>query len=695
MAIEPKGRPHARSSRLSLTNAGEESVSSPHKPKFKSGWKFGLFAGAASCTVVFVINLFATIWAVTRDEKNELGQPVLQQGRCSDMRYLNTGLHLVINALSSVLLAASNYGMQCMSAPTRADVDRVHFEGKWLDIGVPSVHNLRHFPKKRVAIWGLLVLSSLPLHLIYNSVVFSSLVTVGYDIWEMQAPHYYNLSQSEIFARFENASGIYPKHQQSWVNLTKLGTSNRLEKLSNSECIRQYATSFQTSHQSLILVTGAEEPELNDQITWLSRVVINTDYIETSYNWMCGSGNCPFQDIDTVSGVCRDKLPALEQEADNWSPWCDKVEYCYSQPIDETCQVTFNPTFIAFVLVSNALKAMILLYIALRPPEESLFVLGDAVESFLIVPDAFSGGSCLATADDIRKNGGDWIRPRTWTPVNRRWAAAISRRRWKISIILYSSSLSVALFFLIFGIVRLPSSKDFGAIWRLGFGAVTEVTLIWTRDRQVTNSFTMTQGVLLANLPHFVFSGLYFQYNAIFTGMLAANEWSDFGRKRKGLRVSSNPEGWQRSRYFLQLPYRWSIPLIFMSILIHWLLSQSVFIVPLQFESAREDHFATTLGYSPIAIIAVTVAAAAMALAVIISGYRRLPTAMPVVGSCSLGIAAACHGLGGAERTDETVVPLRWGAMTHPEEGSAFDESGHCGFSGDYVDEPRVGAKYA
>ncbi|KAJ4183654.1 hypothetical protein NW755_009688, partial [Fusarium falciforme] len=121
----------------------------------------------------------------------------------------------------------------------------------------------------------------------------------------------------------------------------------------------------------------------------------------------------------------------------------------------------------------------------------------------------------------------------------------------------------------------------------------------------------------------------------------------------------------------------------------------SVFIVPMQFERAREDHFATTLGYSPIAIIAVTVAAAAMALVVIISGYRRLPTAMPVVGSCSLGIAAACHGLGGAERTDETLVPLRWGAMTHPEEGSAFDESGHCGFSGDYVDEPRVGAKYA
>lgn len=249
----------------------------------------------------------------------------------------------------------------------------------------------------------------------------------------------------------------------------------------------------------------------------------------------------------------------------------------------------------------------------------------------------------------------------------------------------------MALFFLVFGIVRLPSSKDFGALWRLGFGAVTELTLISRTERDFDDSFTMTQSVLLANLPHFVFSGLYFQYNALFTGMLAANEWSDFGRKRKGLRVSSDPKGDQRSRYFLQLPYRWSIPLILMSMTIHWMLSQSIFIVAIELEG----DLATTCGYSPLAIMAVVIAAVIMALAVAITGFIQLPTAMPVVGSCSLGIAAACHGLGRAERVDEALGLLRWGAMIHPDDGSEVEEPGHCGFSGDYVDEPRVGAKYA
>lgn len=42
---------------------------------------------------------------------------------------------------------------------------------------------------------------------------------------------------------------------------------------------------------------------------------------------------------------------------------------------------------------------------------------------------------------------------------------------------------------------------------------------------------------------------------------------------RKGLRVTQ-PHGYQRSSYFLQLPYRWSLPLIVISGTLHWLLSR-------------------------------------------------------------------------------------------------------------------------
>ena len=74
---------------------------------------------------------------------------------------------LAINILSTLLLGASNHNAQVLSAPTRADIDRIHARGGWLDIGVSSVRNLRHVSRWRSAIFMLLLLSTVPLHLLY------------------------------------------------------------------------------------------------------------------------------------------------------------------------------------------------------------------------------------------------------------------------------------------------------------------------------------------------------------------------------------------------------------------------------------------------------------------------------------------------------------------------------------------------
>lgn len=72
--------------------------------------------------------------------------------------------------------------MQCVSAPTRPEIDRFHAKGKYLDIGVPSVRNLRAIPWFKVALWWALGLSSVPLHLMYNSAFFKSLSTNDYNV---------------------------------------------------------------------------------------------------------------------------------------------------------------------------------------------------------------------------------------------------------------------------------------------------------------------------------------------------------------------------------------------------------------------------------------------------------------------------------------------------------------------------------
>jgi hypothetical protein len=93
---------------------------------------------------------------------------VLFDGDCDRVKRLNTGLHLGINILSTILLAGSNYTMQCLSAPTRSEIDSAHNRkpGVYLDIGVPGIRNLGYISRRRVILWVALGLSSLPLHLL-------------------------------------------------------------------------------------------------------------------------------------------------------------------------------------------------------------------------------------------------------------------------------------------------------------------------------------------------------------------------------------------------------------------------------------------------------------------------------------------------------------------------------------------------
>jgi hypothetical protein len=191
--------------------------------------------------------------------------------------------------------------------------------------------------------------------------------------------------------------------------------------------------------------------------------------------------------------------------------------------------------------------------------------------------------------------------------------------------------------------------------------------------------------------------------------MLAAREWSSFAKTRKGLRVHTHPRGAQRATYFLQLPWRYSAPMILAGALLHWLASQSIFVVSVEWwanvsrtvaestemqagEWARDDwHDFATCGYSPLALFIFIISAAVFLVVMVGFGWRWLEEGIPVVGSCSLGIAAACHvdtgeeGLFGEGR-------LKWGSVQRLEEDGSVVK--RCGFSIGEVEWPVEGEVY-
>ena len=255
---------------------------------------------------------------------------------------------------------------------------------------------------------------------------------------------------------------------------------------------------------------------------------------------------------------------------------------------------------------------------------------------------------------------------------------------------------------LAFGLTRLPGGVNANTLWSIGLGTIHEYNVLELNlgfDVQAAQhqKRELIIYILIANMPQLIMSLLYFSYNNLFTRMMSAVEWNRFAHERKGIRVSSKPKGTQRSRYFLQLPYRISIPLIIVSTAMHWLISQSLFVVAIQqFNSSYEiiegGWTLLACGYSPIAILLVIIIACGLVIALLVTGALRFRSGMPVAATCSMAIAAACHSSEGASTSLTAESPVKWGVMgmVH-HSGEAY---AHCGFSAGPVTEPEENTLY-
>ena len=141
-----------------------QSILSSARRKRHTGWRAGAMTCTCTAAAVLIVNTVLTIWA-TYSFPMQDGIGTLIDGSCSRVKSSGLWLHFAINALSTLLLGASNYCMQYLTSPTRQEVDKAHARRVWLDIGVQSVRNLWCISWIKIILWCLLGLSSVPLHL--------------------------------------------------------------------------------------------------------------------------------------------------------------------------------------------------------------------------------------------------------------------------------------------------------------------------------------------------------------------------------------------------------------------------------------------------------------------------------------------------------------------------------------------------
>lgn len=134
------------------------------------------------------------------------------------------------------------------------------------------------------------------------------------------------------------------------------------------------------------------------------------------------------------------------------------------------------------------------------------------------------------------------------------------------------------------------------------------------------------------------------------------------------------------------------------SSLMHWILSQSLFLVRVDFldkngvpGTSIGDYNGSTIslpGYLPGAVLGTIILGSVMLLAIFLMSFPSLASAMPLAGSKRSAICAACQRPDDDEEAASKAVT--WGAVSHAEE----DRPGHWCVTSFVVEEPVVGGLY-
>ena len=268
-------------------------------------------------------------------------------------------------------------------------------------------------------------------------------------------------------------------------------------------------------------------------------------------------------------------------------------------------------------------------------------------------------------------------------------------------------SLATIAVFLSWGLHVLRSKAvetSIQSLWSLGLGTVDARAMVSLDPNTNTAGMAM-----LANVPQLFLAAIYIVFNPLVSLMFSADWWASLASARRSLVVSS-PSAQQTSPPLLGASFGWGLTLLALHSVLHWLCSQSLFLVYAQvLDSAKDVRLSPKLaeswagcGYSPIAAMFTIIAGATLWIIAVALGRRKLATpAPPLVRNCSAAISASCHPgqyipLPGGE---EVINQIQWGAHR---EWVWPDGGGHCSIVPaqddnvlSLIDNPRIGVHYA
>ncbi|KAI0521743.1 hypothetical protein F5B22DRAFT_634200 [Xylaria bambusicola] len=558
------------------------------------GWRRTAIINVVLISTLNLVLLILLAVSISQPGASLSRPSIIFNGSCTTVSTLNLLLHLLINIVSTAVLASSNFFMQILNAPSRQEINLAHSWLHSLDIGIPSIRNLWHVSKLKSASWIIFLITSVPIHLLLNSSVFET--TYEGSQWQLTMAAKAFTQGAPFFppgASLTPAGGIgMTTHEYYILRSWDYGESVDLEQYWNSSSsIRQKLRSVAEESHSWAFLSASQcyseylckpRRQYGDVVLVLDSTASGRGFSsvdDACYNTCFGAMGLNDWELDSgVPILAADEpwlisfFPAVRLHDkslfDDGLTFNDeydslRVNHCLAQEIQPQCKVGVSNMLLLIVTLSFLLKAVQGGIIAKKLPSASLVTPGDAIESFILYPDAVTKG--LGTLDITKAQQIEFGKRRHWSDawhLGRSLTTNIQPRKWQISqrrlwqIIPYGTWFKT--YSILFAGMILLSA---------GFAASSSLT---------SNEYYVA-AALFANSPQLILSLGYFPYNSLLTQFNVEKDWNSFSLSHQPLRVSY-PVGQQISSYRLQLPYKHSVPLIIISTGLHWVVSNSVFL---------------------------------------------------------------------------------------------------------------------
>ncbi|KAJ5382562.1 hypothetical protein N7517_000473 [Penicillium concentricum] len=653
------------------------SPSPPPLPRIKKRWITGLLLCALGVALALVAHVILTVKLAAKATSGGYGwgssSAVIYEGTCHQANQIATGLHILVNIIVLTLTATSSYCNQVLAAPSRARIDTAHAQRVWVSIGSSSFTNVWYAPLWRKMLWVLIIGTSLPVQMIYNSFIYVSINANDFGI--VAAPIAFGNNHTDM-SGFDVPSNFHDVVGTSASSLYDDLISGKLEKLSNDTCMKAYSGAYQTARSTVVLLT----PDLSSNLTaWSCQVALDSGGISTSSSYRGSQLSCA---IDEYKGNYTIAPPI--SYIDEF-----QVHTCFSRPVTPTCELGCSLPIGLVVMGCIVLKLICMLVTALERRSEIFLTVGDALKSFLTCPDPYTANNCLMARVNKGQpkalhsfNDYPWVsifsrampfrlgqspppQPKRVCTVRQRWSAALPSRLFAFLLFFKIALLAMA------GLALGYNTSMFGSTQGADLNAdgmsswEQTLTSLYHTQFYPLGYLGFIATVLAVNVPQAVISIIYAVYNNTLTRMLLAAEYNNFGVERKPLRVSF-PAGQQRSTYYLSVPYRYSVPFIVLSTLSHWLASEALSFVQIIPRDAQGNLQRTRslhgVGASSVGLRVMVVPWLLMVVGFLILMFRKFKSAaMPIAMNCSAAISAACHPPPGD--IDAAERPVMWGQV--------------------------------